>query len=131
VNRIISIGSTAIAGDAKSWKMNPIAMNVIAIPASADSSAARGVTRRSQSPTNAPAISITPLHRQANSPIRQASRAASATRSGSVPSPAASRYTGPMISSTYASRLGVLIPYGSAVTSSRPVSRITRRACRA
>ena len=73
MNRIIIIGRMAIAGEAKIWKMNPMAMKVMATPARAERSAARGVWRRNQSPTNAPAVSISPLIRQANRPTCQTS----------------------------------------------------------
>ena len=40
-----------MAGMAKIWKTKPIEMKVMAMPASDESRAARGVCRRSQSPT--------------------------------------------------------------------------------
>ena len=67
------MGSSAISGDAKICRMNPMAMKVMAIPASAERSAARGVWRRSQSPANAPATSSTPERSVAKSPACQAS----------------------------------------------------------
>ena len=68
------MGRMAISGEAKIWSTKPIAMKVMAIPARADSRAARGVWRRSQSPTSAPALSITPETRVANRPACHASR---------------------------------------------------------
>ena len=87
--RISIMGRIAIMGDAKIWRMKPMAMKVMAMPARAESRAARGVCLRIQSPTKAPATSITPEIRVANRPACQARC--------QLP---VSRYTGPMIKNT-------------------------------
>jgi len=69
---MIAMGNNATSGRAKILKVKSIAMKVIAIPANADNSAARGVTRRTVSAMKAPAISITPLRKQATKPTFQA-----------------------------------------------------------
>jgi hypothetical protein len=110
----------ATNGRAKIRNVKSIEIKVIAMPAKADKSAARGVTRRTYSAIKAPAISITPLRKQATRPTFQA-------KTGSL----VSCTTGTMMKKTNANRLTVLMPYGNAVMSSRPVSRASRRACQA
>ncbi|MFO0974362.1 MAG: hypothetical protein U1A27_13120 [Phycisphaerae bacterium] len=78
------MGSSATSGRSKIWNANGLAMKTIPMPASADSSAARGVTRRTQAPMNEPASSITPPATHASRPTRQASSLAG-------PSPSAAR----------------------------------------
>ena len=58
----------ATKGWAKILKVKSIEINVMAMPASADSNAARGVTRRTRSATKAQIISMTPLRKQATNP---------------------------------------------------------------
>ena len=65
-------GKSAISGDVKIWKTNPIEMNVIATPASVESSAARGVLRRIHAPKKEVAISMMPPRNPAASETFQA-----------------------------------------------------------
>ena len=99
-------------------------MNPSAMPASVESSAARGVARRIRSATSAPASSMSPEARQATRPACQATRAGSA-----APAACAAIFAGSMTRKTKAKRETVLIPKGSAVTSVRPVRRARRMAC--
>ena len=108
-----------MSGALKIWKMNPIEMKVMATPASAESSAARGVWRRSQPPQKDAASSITPPRNPATSETRQA-RVASCV----------SRQTGARMRKTKANRLTVLTPKGRAVTGF-PVRCASRLACQA
>jgi hypothetical protein len=108
-----------MSGALKIWKMKPIEMKVIATPAKAERSAARGVCRRSQPPKKEVASSITPPRNPATSETRQASVAS-----------CVSRQTGARIKKMKAKRLTVLTPNGSAVTG-RPVRCDSRRACQA
>src|SRR5262249_13689184 len=66
--KIIAIGTSATKGCEKILKVKSMEINVIAIPASADNNAARGVTRRTLSATKAQMISMTPFRKQATSP---------------------------------------------------------------
>lgn len=66
------MGTNATEGRAKIRKVKSIEIKVTAMPARAASSAARGVIRRTGSATKAPAISITPLKKQATRPTFQA-----------------------------------------------------------
>ena len=65
---MIAAGIRASPGFAKIWNVNSMEIKVIAMPASVESKAALGVILLSQSPTKAPAVSITPLKKQATSP---------------------------------------------------------------
>src|SRR5262245_41873237 len=93
------------------------AINRMEIPAIEPSSAARGTTRRAQSPPNARPILARPMATVAAMPTFQA-------RTGS---PVAS-ITGPSTLKTIANSVGVSMPNGIAVTSPRPVRRIRRTA---
>ena len=66
------MGASAIKGWLNILKLKSMDMNVIAIPARADSRAARGVMRLTNSAMKEPRISITPLRKQATSPTFQA-----------------------------------------------------------
>ena len=88
VIRMIANGSMPTSGRWKISRANFIEMKPMAIPASVDNRAARGVRRRIGSATNAPKNSISPLPRQAINPISQENREASA---GDIPSRTASR----------------------------------------
>jgi hypothetical protein len=81
------------------------------------SRAALGTTRRVQSPAKASAVLATPMTMVTVIPTRHASSA----------SPVAS-ITGPRTPKTIAKRVGVSMPNGIAVTSTRPVCRISRTA---
>src|SRR2546425_1588549 len=94
--RILSIGRNAIRR--------------IATPAMEPSRAARGTTRRAQSPPNARPTLARPI----------ASVAAMPTFHASTGSPVAA-IAGPSTPNTIANRVGVSMPNGIAVTSSRPV----------
>ena len=86
-------------------KRNPSDMNPSAMPASVESSAARGVALRTRSATIASASSITPEQNVAKSPACQA------TREGSgAPALMASILAGSMIRNTCAMSETVLIP---------------------
>ena len=80
-------------------------------------SAARGTTRRAQSPAKARPSFARPM----------AIVAAMPTFHASTGFPVAS-ITGPSTPNTIANRVGVSIPNGIAVTSSRPVRRMSRTA---
>jgi hypothetical protein len=105
-----------------------IAMKLTAIPASVESSAARGVARRIWSAMSAPTSSITAHSRQAARPSCQARCAAAAS---DRPASCAANLTGSITRNTYANSDTVLMPYGSAVTSCRPVRADRRCACHA
>ncbi len=92
-------------------------INRIDTPAMEPSSAARGTTRRVQSPTKASAVLARPIAMVMAIPTFHASSA----------SPVAS-ITGPSTPNTMANSVGVSIPKGMAVTSVRPVRRISRTA---
>jgi hypothetical protein len=92
-------------------------MNVIEIPASVPSIAARGVSLRMYGPTNAPIITITPIMKAHASPADHAWM-------GSL----VLRYTGSITTKTTMNMCGTLGPYGSAVTSSRFSRRARARA---
>ena len=62
----------ATNGWAKILKVKSMEINVMAMPASAESRAALGVTRRTLSAMKAPMISMTPLRKQATRPTFQA-----------------------------------------------------------
>ena len=94
-----------------------IAMKVSEIPASAPSSAARGVYLRTVGPTNAPIRMITPMMNAHASPASQALIALCVFR-----------YVGSMITSVTMNMCGTLGPYGIAATSSRPSLRLSRLA---
>src|SRR5439155_1130044 len=94
--RILSVGRNAIRRPAT--------------PPIEPSSAARGTTRRAQSPAKARPIFVRPM----------ASVAAIPTFHASTGSPVAAM-TGPSTPNTIANRVGVSMPNGIAVTSSRPV----------
>src|SRR5438552_632022 len=96
--RILSVGRNAIRR--------------IATPAMEPSRAARGTTRRAQSPTKARPTLARPIASVATIPTCHASTG----------SPVAA-ITGPSTPNTIANRVGVSIPNGMAVTSSRPVRR--------
>ena len=81
------------------------------------SSAARGTTRRVQSPAKASAVLTRPIASVATMPIFHAS----------IASPVAT-FTGPSTPNTMAKSVGVSMPKGIAVTSSRPVRRMRRSA---
>ena len=72
---MMPIGSIAMIGFCQICRAKGIEMNPMAIPASVESSAARGVRWRIFSATNDPKNSINPLPKQAISPICQASSA--------------------------------------------------------
>jgi hypothetical protein len=93
------MGSKAMSGFAKIWNTKPMAMKVMATPASAESMAARGVWRRTQSPKKAHTVSMMPLSRHANRPTCQVSVGFFVAW-----------YTGPMMRKMKASRLTVLMP---------------------
>ena len=93
------------------------AMSRMATPAIEPSSAARGTTRRTQSPANDSPILTTPMAIVIAIPTCQASTG----------SPVAT-FTGPSTPKTMANRVGVSMPNGIAVTSSRPVRRPSRTA---
>ena len=63
------MGATAIRGEAKTWNTKSIEIMVMAIPASEESRAARGMWRRSQPAKQIPTNSTAPLRKQANNPI--------------------------------------------------------------
>ena len=98
----------------------------MAMPASVDSSAARGVALRTRSANGAAASSMTPDESVANRPACHATRAGSA-----APAAIASVFAGSMMRKTCAKSDTVLIPYGSAHTSVRPVRSASRFACSA
>jgi len=93
------------------------AISRIEIPAIDPSSAARGTTRRAQSPPNASPSLARPIATVAAMPTLHA-------RTGS---PVAS-ITGPSTPKTIANSVGVSMPNGIAVTSRRPVRRMSRTA---
>ena len=111
-------------GRAKARNKKPNEMNPSAMPASVESSAARGVALRTRSATGAHASSMTPEQKVANSPACHATRAGSA-----APAAAASAFAGKMTRNTCANSDTVLMPYGSAQTSERPVRSARRLAC--
>ena len=84
-------------------------MNVIEMPASVPSIAARGVTVRIHGPMNAPISTITPMIRHHASPACHASIASLVCR-----------YTGSITRNTTMNMCGTLGPYGIAVTSRAP-----------
>src|SRR5262245_8856673 len=92
-------------------------INRMATPAIEPRSAARGTTRRVQSPANANAVLATPIASVATMPTFHAS----------VASPVAI-FTGPSTPKTIANSVGVSMPNGMAVTSARPVGRMRRSA---
>ncbi len=92
-------------------------MSSVATPAIEPSSAARGTTRRVQSPAKASTILMSPIATVVAMATCQARRA----------SPLAS-FTGPSTPKTIANSVGVSMPNGIAVTSCRPVRRIRRTA---
>jgi len=92
-------------------------MSKIATPAMEPSNAARGTTRRVQSPAKASATLTIPIASVAIMPTFQASTA----------SPVAT-FTGPSTPKTIANNVGVSMPNGIAVTSARPLRRISRTA---
>ena len=75
----------AIHGTSHISKAGRIAMNVIDMPASVPSIAARGVKRRMVGPTKAPISTITPMMKAQASPACQA-------RSAAGPSPMAAEF---------------------------------------
>ena len=89
----------------------------MATPAMEPSSAARGTTRRTQSPANESTHLARPMASVTAMPTFQA-------RTGS---PVAS-FTGPSTPKAIANIVGVSMPNGIAVTSSRPVRRARRSA---
>ena len=89
----------------------------IEIPAIEPRSAARGTTRRAQSPPNASPSLARPIATVAAMPTFHA-------RTGS---PVVS-ITGPSTPKTIANSVGVSMPNGIAVTSRRPVRRMSRTA---
>ena len=92
-------------------------MSRIATPAIEPSSAARGTRRRTQSPANASPSLITPIATVTPMPIFQA-RIGSRVRS----------IAGPSTPKTMPKSDGVSMPKGIAVTSLRPVRRMSRTA---
>ena len=105
------------SGSASTLRKGRNAISKIATPAIEPSSAPRGTTRLIQSPANASTILITPIAMVVPIATCQARRG----------SPVAS-LTGPSTPNTIANSVGVSIPNGIAVTSSRPVRRISRTA---
>ena len=69
---MIKSGTNAKSGLAKVLKAKSIEMKVIAMPASADRRAARGVTLRIQAPKKLMPISMRADKKQAKTPTRQA-----------------------------------------------------------
>ena len=69
-----------MSGELKIWKMKPIEINVMAAPASAERSAARGVCRRTQAPQKEAAISTSPPRKPATSETFQARSASCVSR---------------------------------------------------
>ena len=110
-------------GRAKVRKRKPNEMKPSAMPASVESSAARGVALRTRSATSAAASSMMPEQSVATRPACQATRAGSA-----APAAVASALAGSMTRNTCAKSDTVLMPYGSAQTSVRPVRSASRRA---
>ena len=98
-------------------------MKLSAMPASVERSAARGVALRTRSAIGAHASSMTPEQNVANSPACHAMRAGSA-----APAAIASALAGSMTRNTCAKSDTVLMPYGSAQTSVRPVRAASRLA---
>ena len=88
--------------------------------------AARGVALRIRSATKAPPSSISPDPTQARIPACQATAAGSA-----APAASAASFAGSMTRKTWAKSETVLMPYGSAQTSVRPVARASCIACQA
>ena len=92
-------------GRANARKRKPIAMNVSAMPASVERSAARGVACRTRSANGAQTSSITPEPRHATRPACHATRAGSA-----APAASATSFAGSMIRKTCANSETVLMP---------------------
>ena len=93
------------------------AIRSVATPAMEPSSAARGTTRRAQSPAKASASLNNPMAMVTAMPIFQARTASPVTS-----------LAGPSTPNTMPKRDGVSIPNGMAVTSARPVRRMSARA---
>jgi hypothetical protein len=92
-------------------------MNVMEMPASVPSMAARGVSLRMYGPTNAPIITMMPMRNAHASPACHACSGSSVAR-----------YTGSMTTKTTMNMCGTLGPYGRAVTSERFSRRARLRA---
>jgi hypothetical protein len=93
------------SGRANVRNRKPSEMKLSAMPASVDSSAARGVILRSRSATGAAASSMTPDAKVANSPACQATRTGSA-----APAAIASVLAGSITRNTCANSDTVLMP---------------------
>src|SRR2546427_182572 len=100
------------SGSRRIFSIGRNAIRRTATPAMEPSSAARGTTRRAQSPTKARPTLARPIASVATIPTFHASTG----------SPVAT-ITGPSTPNTIANRVGVSMPNGMAVTSSRPVRR--------
>ena len=109
--------TTPTRGSPKMRSEGRKAMSRIATPAIEPSSAARGTTRRAQSPAKAQPSLITPIATVTPMPIFQA---ITGSRVRSI--------AGPRTPKTIPKRDGVSRPKGIAVTSLRPVRRISRTA---
>src|SRR3989441_1106866 len=105
-------GTSPTGGWGRIFSTGRNAIRRTATPAMEPSSAARGTTRRAQSPTKARPTLARPIASVATIPTFHASTG----------SPVAT-ITGPSTPNTIANRVGVSMPNGMAVTSSRPVRR--------
>ncbi len=104
-------------GSRRTFSIGRNAISNMATPAIEPRSAARGTTRRTQSPANDSATLASPMAIVTAMPTFQASTG----------SPVAS-FTGPSTPKTMAKSVGVSMPKGIAVTSVRPVRRMRRTA---
>src|SRR3990170_117820 len=109
--------TTPTSGSRRILSVSRNAINRMATPPIEPSSAARGTTRRAQSPPSASSTFTTPIATVAPMPTFHAS---AGSRVASI--------TGPSTPKTIANRVGVSMPKGIAVTSSRPVRRASRTA---
>ena len=109
--------TTPTSGSPKMRRAGRKAMSRMATPAIEPSRAARGTTRRAQSPANAQPSLITPIATVTPMPIFQA-----------ITGSPVRTIEGPRTPKTTPKSDGVSRPKGIAVTSLRPVRRISRTA---